>query len=134
MSAALIHSSISYIVLLMCFGARLGCSIFHRLTQSVKRMMARRGYHNLIVYLDDFLIIEQTYEKGCEAQQVLIELLGSLGFLVSWHKVECPSHNICFLGVEIDTLTCQLRLNASKLEKLDSKLKQFEARKRASKR
>ena len=31
--------------------------IFHPLTQSVRRMMAKRGFPNIVVYLDDFLII-----------------------------------------------------------------------------
>ena len=34
------------------FGSRLALSIFHRLTQSVKRMMAARGFHNVVVFLE----------------------------------------------------------------------------------
>ena len=36
------------------FGSRMAPGIFHRLTQSVKRMMARRGFTVMVVYLDDF--------------------------------------------------------------------------------
>ena len=36
------------------FGARKSPAIFHRLTQGVRRMMERRGYGGVIVYLDDF--------------------------------------------------------------------------------
>ena len=42
------------------FGAKLSPGIFHRLTQAVKRMMARKGYNMLVVYLDDFLIIAES--------------------------------------------------------------------------
>ena len=41
------------------FEARRSVSIFHRLTQAVRRMMARKGYDLTIVYLDDFLIISK---------------------------------------------------------------------------
>ena len=36
------------------FGAKLSPGIFHRLTQAVKRIMARKGYDLLVVYLDVF--------------------------------------------------------------------------------
>ena len=36
------------------FGAKLSPGIFHRLTQAVKRIMARKGFDLLVVYLDDF--------------------------------------------------------------------------------
>ena len=39
------------------FGTRRSVGIFHRLTQAVRCMMARKGYDLTIVYLDDFLII-----------------------------------------------------------------------------
>ena len=37
----------------LMFGARLSPSIFHRLSQCIRRMMQRRGYE-CVVYLDDF--------------------------------------------------------------------------------
>ena len=45
------------------FGAKSSPEIFHRLTQAVRRMMAKRGYESIIVYLDDFLIIGKTEAK-----------------------------------------------------------------------
>ena len=40
------------------FGAKLAPTIFHKLTQAVRRMMNRRGFDLVIVYLDDFFIVE----------------------------------------------------------------------------
>ena len=37
------------------FGGQRAPGIFHRLTQSVRRMMLRRGFLGIVVYLDDFL-------------------------------------------------------------------------------
>ena len=116
------------------FGARQGCNIFHRLSQSVKRMMQRMGYNNIVCYLDDFFIAEDSFEKCQEVQQVLILLLGNLGFYVSWNKVLGPCKKLTFLGIVIDTENCSLSLDAEKLEKLKYKLEKFRLRKRAKKR
>ena len=45
------------------FGSSKGPIVFNRLIQAVKRMMSRRGYNNIVVYLDDFLIVENSYAK-----------------------------------------------------------------------
>ena len=45
------------------FGATRAPGTFHRLTQAVRRMMARRGFRTTIVYLDDWLIIAETEEE-----------------------------------------------------------------------
>ena len=96
--------------------------------------MARRGYTQLVVYLDDFLIIEESYEQCVAAQQTLISLLIGLGFRISWHKVLGPSRVLPFLGILIDTNKCSLSLEESKLVKLEEKLLFFYSKKRASKR
>ena len=44
------------------FGARKSPAHFNRVTKSIKRMMNRRNF-NCIVYLDDFLLFEETLEK-----------------------------------------------------------------------
>lgn len=116
------------------FGAAMAPSIFHRVTQSVRRMMASLGFSNLVVYLDDFLCVEETYERCLAAQNTLISLLVSLGFQISWRKVMGPSQVITFLGIVIDTRDCTLSLSGDKVKKLKDKLSWFQSKKRASKR
>ena len=96
--------------------------------------MARRGFHNVIVYLDNFLIISESYEFCLKAQHVLIGLLGELGFLVNWKKVLGPTNKLPFLGIEIDTKTSTLSLDETKVATLKSKLLSFKQRVRANKR
>ena len=43
----------------LMFGASEAVGTFHRISQSVVRMMKRRGFKNVICYLDDFLIVEK---------------------------------------------------------------------------
>ena len=82
------------------FGARLSPGIFHRLTQAVRRIMARRGFDLLVVYLDDFLVMAESRDACAEALSVLIQLLRKLGFAIHWGKVVDPTTKITFLGIE----------------------------------
>ena len=109
----------------LCFGAKLSPGIFHRLTQAVKRMMARKGYDLLVVYLDDFLVIADSREACAEALSVLIQLLRKLGFAIHWGKVVDPTTKITFLGIELDSLAMSLRLPADKLVALRQELQGF---------
>ncbi len=45
------------------FGARASPTIFHRITQAVKRMLQRRGHEAVVVFHDDFLVIGRTYDE-----------------------------------------------------------------------
>ena len=80
------------------FGSELAPGIFHRITQSVKRMMARRGFNCVVAYLDDFLLLAPTRAACQQAQTVLIHLLRKLGFQISWRKVVDPAQCLVFFG------------------------------------
>ena len=74
------------------FGAKSSPEIFHRLTQSVRCMMARQGFHTVVVYLDDFLVVGQTKQECQLAFDTLLQLLQHLGFQISWsHSKTCLS-------------------------------------------
>ena len=97
-------------------------------------MMARHEFSSLIVYLDDFLIIEDTYKRCQDCLNILLQLLRELGFSISWSKVIGPTHKLLFWGIVIDTHVCTLSLCAEKLQFLSEKLLCFKNRKRANKR
>ena len=90
------------------FGARKSPEIFHRLTQAVRRIMAKRGFGAIIVYLDEFLIVGETKEVCQLASDALITLLEHLGFEIGWRKVIRPTQKLVFLGIEIDTFACTI--------------------------
>ena len=50
----------------LCFGARLAPGILHRISQSIRQMMARRWFKG-IAYLDDFLIVEKKQRTVCSS-------------------------------------------------------------------
>lgn len=116
------------------FGAKSSPEIFHRLTQSVRRMMARRGFHAVVVYLDDFLVVGQTKQECQLAFDTLLQLLQDLGFQISWRKVIGPTQQLVFLGVELDTLKCEMALPQAKLDDLHQVVTAFLSRRRANKK
>ncbi|KAL9981545.1 hypothetical protein ACROYT_G010257 [Oculina patagonica] len=116
------------------FGAKSSPEIFHRLTQSLRRMMAKRGFHAVVVYLDDFLVIGKTEAECQMAFNTLLQLLQDLGFRISWHKVVQPTQKLVFLGVELDTMKCEMALPQDKLEDLHKLVSAFLSRSRATKK
>ena len=118
----------------LCFGGRRSPGIFHRLTQSVKRMMFRRGFKGIVVYLDDFLIVSQSRAECELAFTTLRELLLDLGFQISPSKVVPPCQQLTFLGIVFDTCAMELSLPQNKLDETKLLIGTFLNRKRASKR
>ena len=118
----------------LSMGSKSAPSIFTRLTQAVRRIMARKGYHNIVVYLDDFFICAAMFDQCVTVYTELIRLLRKLGFYINWQKVVDPCQRITFLGVELDSLAFCVRLPQDKLVRIRQTLDNFCQRKRASKR
>ena len=62
------------------FGGRRAPDIFHRLSQSVRRIMLKQGFHSIAVYLDDFLIIGRTKEECQHPFDTLMRVAARPGF------------------------------------------------------
>ncbi|CAC5422626.1 unnamed protein product [Mytilus coruscus] len=77
------------------FDSKLAPSIFHRLTQAVRRMMSRRGF-TVVAYLNDFFLCEQSEFRCRQALNSLIFLLRELGFMINWQKVVDPTTKLTF--------------------------------------
>jgi len=113
------------------FGARKSPGIFHRLTQSVRRMMKRRGF-TVIAYLDDFLLIADTKDQCLAGLDALISLLRMLGFSIAWKKVVGPTQALVFLGILIDADRMTLQLPTEKVSQLKLLLTRYSTKVRAS--
>ena len=87
----------------------------------------------MLAYLDDFLIIEPTQLQCKAAFDILLSLLESLGFTVNWTKVIFPAQCLVFLGVEIDTVKCELRLPEDRVSELLVFLKETSSKRKCSK-
>lgn len=96
--------------------------------------MHRRGYKDLVVYTDDFLIVAPTYDLCNDTLRILMRLLKKFSFSISWPKVLGPIQQITALGININTVDCGKlldKLGPDKLNKLNAKLDTFWAHKQA---
>ncbi|XP_070546134.1 uncharacterized protein [Ptychodera flava] len=116
------------------FGAAQSPEIFTRITQSITRMMRRKGYDVVIVYLHDFLIIADSNLACEQAFNALQQLLQQLGFSINWEMVVEPTQCLTFLGIEINAHTRTLSLDGNKLQELSDLLEYWLPKRRATKR
>ena len=116
------------------FGARASPTIFHRISQAIKRMMLKRGHNLIVAYQDDFLVIGASFRECEKALIALQSLLCDLGFEINKEKTVNPTKCLTFLGIQFNTLTCELALPESKLQDIRGVLCEFSCRKRSTKR
>ena len=116
------------------FGAKRSCEIFHDLGQAVRSMMSGYGYPSVINYLDDFLLIGESYGTCKTMLDTLLALLRRLGFAINYSKVEGPVQRLPFLGIVLDTVAMTLELPHKKLSELKELLLNASVAKKLSKR
>ena len=117
----------------MSFGLRLGPQYFDCISNLIYEAMIEFCGVRIINYLDDFIVISDSYKKCVKAQNTVISILRYLGFYVSFGKVSNPSQCALYLGLEIDSVKMELRLPEKKLQKLIALLDTYSDRKRISK-
>lgn len=117
----------------LAFGTRVSPYVFNSLTDAVSRYMNASGFmcYN---YLDDFLVVGDTYADCQRAQLVLHGVLRELGFYIAYKKVLSPSCVQRYLGIIIDTHQMKLFLPQDKLQKLKEELAFFDGRRQATRR
>jgi len=100
------------------FGMRSSCACWECYS-SAAEWIARRVCHlqsRLIHYIDDYLGVVQGKPEAERKLQSMLKLFDLLGIPVSPEKVEGPLQQLVFLGIEIDVVERQIRLDQSKLK------------------
>ncbi len=116
------------------FGARASPTIFHLITQTVKRMLQRRGHEAVVVFQDDFLVIGRTYDECLCVWLDLINLLLRLGFDLNFIKLVAPTKCLKFLGLQLNTNKGEISLPQDKFSDIKHLISTFLRRERATKR
>ena len=62
-------------------------------------MMIRQGFSKIVAYLNDSLLVGESYEKCLSAWHEMKELLSKLGLPVNERKLVAPCQVIEFLGI-----------------------------------
>lgn len=96
--------------------------------------MKARGFSPIFCYLDDFIMVGDSFESCENVQVTLISLLGDLGFMVNWSKCTSLFTTHTYLRIEINSDVMQISLPQKKRGKLHSEIQFFENQSRASKK
>ena len=75
----------------ICFGLCNAPYVFATTSNFNIRCLVCRGCHQVVIFLDDFIVVASNFDSCQKAQSELIELLGSVGYQVSWKKCSSPS-------------------------------------------
>lgn len=118
----------------LCFGLKCAPFIFSTLSDFVIRCLHRRGIYDVFCYLDDYIILGESFEACQQLQMQVVHLLIELGFYINWGKCSSPAQSCKYLGIEINSQKMQLSLPVEKLEKFHKELLFFKDRKKATKR
>ena len=108
------------------FGLRSAPKIFSALTDGLMWLLHSRGVRRALHYLDDFLLLGPAGSSECkDALEITLATCESVGLPVVPEKTGGPTTCLTFLGIELDTVACQLRLPQDKLDNLHSSVSQW---------
>lgn len=109
-----------YEFLVLPFGLSTAPFIFTKVTRPVAAFLRAQGIR-LIFYLDDILILGQTFQECLLNVEKAVSLLQMAGFLINWKKSSLvPTQRFLFLGLWWDTVLESISLEERKLTSLQS--------------
>ena len=119
-----------YIDPMLPFGLRSAPKIFNAVADALNWVIAQAGVRTSRHYLDDFIVVGPAGSAECQqALDILTRLCRYLGVPLASHKQVGPTSCLVFLGIEINSVTGQLRLPADKLTRLQTTLHEWGDRK-----
>ena len=111
------------------FGLRSAPNVFTAVADAAEWIAQQEGVDRIIHYLDDFLVVGPPKSYRCKQHiDKVLELFQDLGLPVAPSKLEGPATCLCFLGIETDTESLEIRLPADKLQRLQSLLRAWRTR------
>ena len=79
-------------------------------------------------------LISSSYEEDIHDQNILIQILRSLGFYINFKNLCSPTQDIRFLGIHINSVTLEMQMLDEKLGKLLTQLTKFKDRRKVTRR
>ena len=109
----------------LCFGVKSAPFTFNRLGQQLRKFFSQRGV-SIIIYIDDILVISETFDKCRSDAQFVINKLVELGLHIKLEKCSLhPSQSFYFLGFLWDTNTMSCQLPEEKLTNIKTLCKEI---------
>ena len=112
-----------YIDRALPFGLRSAPKLFSAVIDALMWILHTRGIQYGLHYLDDFLLLGPANSHLChQALHTTLSTIAEAGFTVAPDKTEGPAQKLVYLGIEIDTISMELRLPQDKLTRLRAML------------
>lgn len=119
-----------YVDPMLPFGLRSAPKIFNAVADALNWILHQSGVPIVCHYLDDFIIVAPPNSQECSnSLEVIEKVCSTLGVPIAAHKREGPTTCLTFLGIEINTITAELRLPQEKLQRIVSLLGEWGDRK-----
>jgi hypothetical protein len=100
----------------MAFGLAPAPRVFTKLLKVVVAFLRKQGIR-LVVYLDDFLIMNESEEGARADLKSMLDILEFLGFLINWEKsVTNPANIMEYLGMIVDSNKLSFSLPITKVQ------------------
>lgn len=109
----------------LCFGLCTAPFVFTKMLKPVLQYLRTRGFIS-VNYLDDFLLIGQTYSECIHNVHTTIKVLQSLGFVINFNKSQITPKMECkFLGFIFNTKEMSFYLPEEKKQRIFHKTTEF---------
>lgn len=114
-------------------GLSYSCNLFERFSSSLHWVMEYHYQSSCVHVLDDFLFMGPAHSNNClKSLENFLQLCNDIGIPIKNEKTVYPTTTITFLGLEVDSLTMEVRLPRDKLDKLRDAIDSFKHRKKVS--
>lgn len=108
-----------YFFMRLCFGSRISCKIFDKLSRAISWIATRHYQIETIFHLlDDFLTVDDPAYPAHVTMDNLKRLFSDLNIPLAEHKTSGPTTCLEFLGIILDTQAMEARLPLEKLERI----------------
>lgn len=118
------------------FGLRSSPALFLKFVSGLRYVMAQRGAAPLWNYLDDFWICDPPAPSdSCSHNlDIMLSTCADMGFSTNPDKTVLPSTSLVLLGVQLDTITQEIRIDHSRLTEIMDLLEHWSTKRRCTKR
>ena len=116
----------TYVDCQLSFGFASAPVVFSAFAEAREWILRSWGVHNLIHYLDDFLLFDAPGSSECsQALHSTLITCQELGIPLALHNVEGPTTRLIFFGIGMESSQMALSLSDDKLLRLRGLLQQW---------
>ena len=124
-----------YVDLFLPFGLRSSPRLFNDYADALEFAMRMEKVKDLLHYLDDYFTVGPPGTDECRTNMdTMVRVCKDLGFTVNPDKVTDPATTTTFLGIDIDSVKQEARIDPVRLKEITRELRLFKRARSATKR